>query len=75
MTISTIHTTLRGYATRQIDAGRTSIKLIAAKTNLSQPTVSNYVRGRRGLSVDALSRIAAALGLEAELLPKKQPHN
>jgi transcriptional regulator with XRE-family HTH domain len=72
MTILQIHQSVRGCAARQINKGRMSIKLLAAKTGLAPSTVTNYVRGRRGLSVAGLSLMLNALGFDADLYAK--PH-
>ena len=72
MTILQVHATMRQRAAQQITRGRTSVKLLSIQTGLTPGTVSNYVRGRRGLSVAGLSRLVDALELAAELLPKSQ---
>jgi len=46
-----------------------SVKLLAAKTGTKPPHVSNYLAGRRNVSVKTLSAFLAALGLTAELVP------
>lgn len=75
MTIDSIHDQLRPLIQKRIDAGRLSVKLLAAQTRLDPATISNFARGRRRLSVHTLSLILAATGFEAEILPKNQPHN
>lgn len=67
MTVMQVHESTRGYAARQIDAGRMSIKLLALRARISQPHASSFVHGRKRLSVAALSRVVAAIGFEAEL--------
>jgi plasmid maintenance system antidote protein VapI len=69
MTILALHQALRGHAQRQIDAGRASVKLLARRTSLKPSHVSNFIHGRRALSVAALSRLTAALGFELEVMP------
>ena len=56
---------------RQIDRGTMSITLLSLKTTIGQSHLSNFRQGRRRLSVEALSRVISALGLELELLPRK----
>jgi hypothetical protein len=57
---------------RQLDRGIMSNKLLSLKTTIGQSHLSNFAHGRRRLSVEALSRVISALGLELELLPQKQ---
>lgn len=40
------------------------VSLIARDAGLPHPVVTRFVRGRRGLSVRSLDRLAAELGLE-----------
>lgn len=44
---------------------------IAKATGVSQPTLSRFVHGERGLSIDALDRIGLYLGLS---ITTNRPH-
>lgn len=72
MTILALHQALRGHAQRQIDAGRASVKLLAHRTGLKPPQVSNYLHARRSLSLTSLSRLVDALGFELDLMPTRK---
>jgi transcriptional regulator with XRE-family HTH domain len=55
---------------RRIERGTMSVSLLARQTGLGQPHVSNFLHGRRGLSLGTLDRILAAQRLTAmDLLP------
>lgn len=50
---------------------------IAAAAKISRTTFSAFMHGRRGLSIDTIEQLAAALGLEVRLVKPakpKQPH-
>jgi hypothetical protein len=69
MTIFQLDQATRRIARQQITDGRMSVKLLAAKTGKNPAHVSNYLAGRRNVSVKALSAFLAALGLCAEIVP------
>jgi hypothetical protein len=62
---------VRELLQRQLDHGIMSNKLLSLKTTIGQSHLSNFQQGRRRLSVEALSRVISALGLELELVPRK----
>jgi transcriptional regulator with XRE-family HTH domain len=55
---------------RRIERGTLSVSLLARQTGLGQPHVSNFLHGRRGLSLGTLDRVLAAQHLAiADLMP------
>ena len=55
---------------RRIERGTMSVSLLARQTGLGQPHVSNFLHGRRGLSLSTLDRVLAAQRLTVmDLLP------
>jgi hypothetical protein len=70
MNFTQIHDRLRSELLRRIQRGTLSISLLSRQTGLGQPHLSNFLRGRRGLSLEAMDRILAAQHLTvADLLP------
>jgi transcriptional regulator with XRE-family HTH domain len=70
MNFTRIHERLRSELLRRIQRGTLSISLLARQTGMGQPHLSNFLRGRRGLSLEAMDRILAAQHLTvADLLP------
>jgi len=69
MTISELQCATRNIALRQIESGKVTVKLLAKKAAMSPPSISNFVHGKRNVSLPGLSRILTALDLGAELLP------
>ncbi len=61
---------LRLVAQRKIDKGETSVKLLAAKTGLTQSHVSNTLHAKRTLSIRAYETMLAALGFTAQIFPR-----
>lgn len=58
---------------RRIERGTLSVSLLARQTGLAQAHISNFLHGRRGLSVAALDKVLAAQRLQvAELLPEQR---
>jgi len=55
---------------RRIDRGSVSVTLLSRSTGLGPPHISNFLRGKRRFSIDALDRLLACqlLGIE-DLLP------
>ena len=57
---------------RRIERGTLSVSLLARQTGLGQPHVSNFLHGRRGLSLATLDRIPGGAALTAEdLMPSR----
>ncbi len=55
---------------RRIERGTLSVSLLARQTGFGQPHLSNFLRGRRRLSLGSMDRILAAQRLTAaDLLP------
>ena len=48
---------------RRVGAGELLVSRLAERAGLAQPTVSNWLCGRRCLSMEALEDVRAALGL------------
>ena len=72
MTIFQLDQATRRIARRQINEGRTSVKLLAAKSGSRPSHISNVLSGRRQMSVTMLSAFLAALGLQAEICPAEK---
>jgi len=67
-TLTQIDDQARRILQRRINEGKMSTKLLAFKSKLKPPAISNWKAGKRGLSIEALSRILAALGVELILV-------
>jgi len=65
-----MHERLRLELLRRMQRGSLSVSLLARETGFGQPHLSNFLRGRRRLSLEAMDRILAAQHLTAaDLLP------
>jgi len=65
-----MHERLRLELLRRIQRGTLSVSLLARQTGFGQPHLSNFLRSRRQLSLEAMDRILAAQRLTvADLLP------
>ncbi len=70
MNFTQIHDRLRRELFRRIQRGTLSVSLLARQTGLGQPHLSNFLCGRRRLSLQAIDRILAAQHIAAaDLLP------
>jgi hypothetical protein len=70
MNFRQMHERLRQELLRRIQRGSVSVSLLARQTGLGQSHLSNFLRTRRQLSLDALDRVLAAQHLAAaDLLP------
>ena len=70
MNFTQIHERLRMEILRRIQRGTLSVSLLARQTGLGQPHLSNFLRERRKLSLEAMDRVLAAQHLSAaDLLP------
>ncbi|MFT4112967.1 hypothetical protein [Silvibacterium sp.] len=70
MNFSQLHERLRLYLASRIQRGLLTGTQIAAQTGLQPAHISNFLRRRRRLSLDALDRVLAAQALTvADLLP------
>jgi len=74
MNFTQMHERLRLELLRRIQRGTLSVSLLARQTGFGQPHLSNYLRCRRQLSLEALDRVLAAQHLTAgDLLPAAHP--
>jgi hypothetical protein len=70
MNFSQMHERLRLELLRRIQRGTLSVSLLARQTGFGQAHLSNFLRSRRQLSLEAVDRILAAQRLTvADLLP------
>ena len=70
MNFTQMHDRLRLELLRRIQRGTLSVSLLARQTGFGQPHLSNFLRSRRQLSLEAMDRILAAQRLTvADLLP------
>jgi transcriptional regulator with XRE-family HTH domain len=73
MNFSQLQDRVRHVLLRRIERGTLSVSLLARQTGLGQPHISNFLRGRRGLSLASLDSILSAQKLEiADLLPQRR---
>jgi transcriptional regulator with XRE-family HTH domain len=76
MNFSQMQDRVRHVLLRRIERGTLSVSLLARQTGLGQPHISNFLRGRRGLSLRTLDRILEVQQLEiADLLPARREVN
>lgn len=61
-----LHARLRWEVMRRIQHGALSSSLLARQTGLAQAHLSNFLHGRRNLSLQALDRVLSALALAVE---------
>ena len=74
MNFSQMHERLRLELLRRIQRGTLSVSLLARQTGFGQSHLSNYLRYRRQLSLEALDRVLTAQHLTAgDLLPAAHP--
>ncbi len=70
MNFSQMHESLRLELLRRVQRGTLSVSLLARQTGFGQAHLSNFLRSRRQLSLDAMDRVLAAQRLKADdLLP------
>lgn len=70
MNFTQMHERLRLELLRRIQRGTASVSLLARQTDLGQAHFSNFLHGRRMLSLDAMDRVLAAQQMTAsDLLP------
>ncbi|MGA9070801.1 MAG: hypothetical protein WB424_11130, partial [Terracidiphilus sp.] len=62
MTFERLHENLRLVVMSRVQAGTMSGKLLSAKCRIGESHASNFLHGRRRLSLEAMSRLTAALG-------------
>jgi len=73
MNFSQLQERLRIELLRRIERGSLSVSLLARQTGLGQPHISNFLHGRRKLSLATLDKIMAAQHLASEeLLPARR---
>ena len=69
MTLTQTQDRIRAIYIRKIERGTMSNKLLSALTHIAPAHVCNWRHARRRLSIEALSQVTHALGLELEILP------
>lgn len=70
MNFTQMHERLRVELQRRIQRGTLSVSLLARQTGLGQSHLSNFLHGRRQLSLEAMDRVLAAQHLAiADLMP------
>jgi transcriptional regulator with XRE-family HTH domain len=73
MNFTQMYERLRIEVQRRIQRGTLSVSLLARQTGLGQSHLSNFLHGRRQLSLEAMDRILAAQSMSAaDLLPTQQ---
>jgi transcriptional regulator with XRE-family HTH domain len=73
MNFTQMHERLRLELLRRMQRGSLSVSLLARETGFGQPHLSNFLHGRRQLSLEAMDRILAAQHLTAaDLLPAER---
>jgi hypothetical protein len=73
MNFTQMHDQLRKELLRRIERGTLSVSLLARQTGFGQSHLSNYLRNRRQLSLEAIDRVLAAQHMTAaDLLPALQ---
>src|SRR6185437_9471573 len=65
MNITQMHERLRTELLRRIQRGSLSVSLLARQSGFAQAHLSNFLHGRRKLSLDAMDRILQAQRLAA----------
>jgi hypothetical protein len=72
MNFSLMHERLRLELLRRIQRGTLSVSLLARQTGYGQPHLSNFLGGKRQLSLEGLDRVLAAQHLSAaDLVPSR----
>jgi transcriptional regulator with XRE-family HTH domain len=69
--MQTLESQLRFVLLRQIDRGQQSVSLLARRSGLSQPSVSNFLHAKRNASMESFSWLLEAAGFEAQIFPKE----
>jgi hypothetical protein len=70
MNITQMHERLRLELLRRIQRGTLSVSLLSRQTGFGQPHLSNFLNGRRRLSLEAIDRVMGAQHMDArDLLP------
>lgn len=73
MNFSQLQDRVRLELLRRIERGTLSVSLLARQTGLVQAHISNFLHGRRGLSLGALDKVLAAQRLQvSDLLPEQR---
>ena len=74
MNFTQMHERLRLELLRRIQRGTLSVSLLARQTGFGQAHVSNFLRRRRQLSLEAMDRVLAAQRLTVDELLPALPH-
>jgi hypothetical protein len=76
MNFTQMHERLRLELLRRIQRGTLSVSLLSRQTGFAQAHMSNFLHGRRQLSLEAVDRVLASQRLDAaDLLPATQVGN
>jgi antitoxin component HigA of HigAB toxin-antitoxin module len=73
-TLVKLHESLRSALNYRIQNGTMTVSLMARSTGLSVSHVSNFLHGRKKLSLSAMDKVIELQGLIVELAPcRRQP--
>jgi plasmid maintenance system antidote protein VapI len=59
---------MRTMINYRIQNGSMTVKLLSAKSGVGQSHVSNFVHGKRNLSLDSMDKLMRALGMDIEVI-------
>jgi plasmid maintenance system antidote protein VapI len=59
---------MRTMINYRIQNGSMTVKLLSAKSGVGQSHVSNFVHGKRNLSLDSMDKLMRALGMGIEVM-------
>lgn len=68
MTLKRIQINMRTMINYRIQNGSMTVKLLSAKSGVGQSHVSNFVHGKRNLSLDSMDKLMRALGMDIEVI-------
>src|ERR1700722_4791794 len=68
MTFEDLHELVRGELARRIERGDLTGVALARRSGFQQGHISNFLNGKRALSLGGLDRVLAALGLTVDQL-------
>jgi plasmid maintenance system antidote protein VapI len=68
MLIADLHEHIRQHVLATVKSGQITQTALAELMGMKQAHISNFVRGKRGLSVDAMDAVLTLLGLDVERL-------
>jgi plasmid maintenance system antidote protein VapI len=68
VTLKRIQINMRTMINYRIQNGSMTVKLLSAKSGVGQSHVSNFVHGKRNLSLDSMDKLMRALGMDIEVI-------